>query len=194
MLVFLCLSPAPSTSAGLRLQTACRKWSSAHHHKGSFCGAGWLYPPHRWRDGCCALPADNRSLSEALTPGFPAVFLNLNLACVCVTAAQRRNGAVERQRATELRAAGSALLLLLLLEFTVLLRSDHVWSSDKELERKANRGKRCDFTRWLIRNPLCLVAAWSCLIFLVLLRGEISGWEVLGFALQGRRSSKNGPK
>lgn len=103
------------------------------------------FPPHRWRDGCSALPADNRALSEALTPGFPAVFPNLNLACVCVTAAQRRNGAVERQRATELRAAGSAPLLLP--EFTVLLHFYHVWSSDKDLERKANRGKRCDFTR-----------------------------------------------
>lgn len=103
------------------------------------------FPPHRWRDGCSALPADNRTLSEALTPGFAAVFLKLNLACVGVTAAQRRSGAVERQRATELRAAGSTLLLLL--EFTELLHFYHVWSLDKELEGKANPGKCCDFTR-----------------------------------------------
>lgn len=72
---------------------------------------------------------------------FPCWFFpNLTLACVCVTAAQRRNGAAERQRAAELRAAGSAPL-----EFTVLLHSFHVWSSDKQLGRKANRGKRWDF-------------------------------------------------
>lgn len=99
------------------------------------------YPPHRWRDGCSALPADISTLSGALTPAFPAGFFpNLTLACVCVTAAQRRNGAAERQRAAELRAAGSAPL-----EFTVLLHSFHVWSSDKQLGRKANRGKRRDF-------------------------------------------------
>lgn len=163
------------------------KSNSAHPHKGSFRGAGCVIPPKKVKGWVLCSPCRHQDSVWGSHTNFSCCFFPQipTWPVVCVAAAQ--NGAVERQRATEL-AQPCCCSWCCFTFFTTCGAQIKGWEGKQSVENVV-------IFLFDDKKPLlCLVAAGGCLIFLVLFRGEISAREVLGFALQGKRSNNKKKK